>query len=281
MKKNQRLSMMIGQSTRGFSAALVAGALLTMLVINGAAWAQEPAATPGVASATEQTAAANEVDPKAIDALKKMSAYLRTLKSYTVHSEATKDEVLESGQNIQFSNTVDIYAKLPNRLRVDVNSDRKQRRIYYDGKTVTQYAPRINYYASVAAPGTIRETLKVAADKYDLDVPLADLFFWGTDQSGIEDINSAIDVGPSRIGGVECDHFAFRQEGADWQIWIERGKAPLPRKLVITTMDEPSQPQYSSLLRWDLKASLEDKIFTFVPPKGAQRIEMAPVASAN
>ena len=222
-----------------------------------------PAATPGVASATEQTAAANEVDPKAIDALKKMSAYLRTLKSYTVHSEATKDEFLESGQNIQFNNTVDIYAKLPNRLRVDVNSDRKQRRIYYDGKTVTQYAPRINYYASVAAPGTIRETLKLAADNYDLDVPLADLFFWGTDQSGIEDINSAIDVGPSRIGGVECDHFAFRQEGADWQIWIERGKAPLPRKLVITTMDEPSQPQYSSLLRWDLKASVEDKTFTF------------------
>jgi hypothetical protein len=281
MKKSQRLSMMIGRSSRGFSAALVAAALLTMLVVKGAAWAQEPAATPAIAPATDQTAVANEVDPTAIDALKKMSAFLRTLKSFSVHSEATKDEVLDSGQNIQFSNTVDIHAKLPNRLRIDVNSDRKSRRIYYDGKTVTQYAPRINYFATVAAPGTIRETLAVAADKYGLDVPLADLFFWGTDQSGIEDITSAIDVGPSRIGGVECDHFAFRQDGADWQIWIERGKTPLPRKLVITTMDEPSHPQYSSLLRWELKASVEDKTFAFAPPKGAQKIEMAPVASAN
>jgi len=260
---------------RRIGAALFAGILLGAITGTGAALAQQPATASAAPSAT------NEFDPKAIAALKRMGAYLRTLKTFAVRSEATKDEVLDSGQKIQFSGTVDIHARLPDRLRLDVTSDRKQRQIYYDGKSVTQFAPRVGYYASVEAPGTIRETLTVAADKYDLEVPLADLFFWGTDQSGVDDIKSAIDLGPSRIDGVECEHYAFRQVGVDWQLWIESGKTPLPRKLVITTLDEPSQPQYATVLHWDLKSGGDSRMYAFVPPKGARKIVMAPEALAK
>ena len=44
---------------------------------------------------------------------------------------------------------------------------------------------------------------------------------------------------------------------------------------MITTTDEPSQPQYVALLKWDLAPKLDDKMFTFVPPKGALKIELA------
>jgi hypothetical protein len=281
MKQNQCTTTISGQSIRRAGAVLVAGVLLPLFASSGTAWAQQPAGKPAGAPAAAQAPAASEVDPKAIEALKTMGAYLRTLKSFALHSDTTKDEVLDSGQRIQFTNTIDIQSKLPDRLRLDVNSDRIQRKIYYDGKTVTQYAPRLNYYATFDAPGTVRETLVAAADKFDLRLPLADLFFWGTDQSGIEDIKSAIEVGTSRVGGVECDHYAFRQDGVDWQLWIERGKTPLPRKLVITTLAEPAQPQYMAVLRWDLKASMTDKTFAFVPPKGAQKITAASVATAK
>ena len=281
MKKHCWTTTIKGRAIRRAGAVLVAGVLLPLFASNGMAWAQQPAGKPAAAPATTQAPAASEVDPKAIEALKAMGAYLRTLKSFALHSDTTKDEVLDSGQTIQFTNTIDIQSKLPNRLRLEVNSDRIQRKIYYDGKTVTQYAPRLNYYATFDAPGTVRETLVAAADKFDLRLPLADLFFWGTDQSGIEDIKSAIEVGASRVGGVECTHYAFRQDGVDWQLWIERGKTPLPRKLVITTRDEPAHPQYMAVLRWDLKASMTDKTFAFVPPKGAQKITAAAVAAAK
>jgi hypothetical protein len=68
------------------------------------------------------------------------------------------------------------------------------------------------------------------------------------------------------------DHYAFRQEGVDWQIWIEKGKTLLPRKLVLTTTDEEGQPQYVSVMKWNLSPSISDKMFTFVPPKDAHRI---------
>ena len=268
-------------SIRRAGTLVLAGAVLPLVAGYGAAWAQQPAVAPAAVSAAQQAPAADAINPAAIDALKSMGAYLRTLKSFSVRSETTTDEVLESGQKVQFANTVVIRSRLPDRARIDVNSDRKSREIYYDGKTVTQFAPRIKYYATVAAPATVRETLKAAATKYELDVPLADLFYWGTDQSGIDDITSAIYVGPSRVAGVAVDHYAFRQPGVDWQVWIESGKAPLVRKVVITTLDEPSQPQYTAVLHWDLKSPLSDKVFSFVPPKGAMKIELATAAAAK
>lgn len=83
---------------------------------------------------------------------------------------------------------------------------------------------------------------------------------------------SALYIGPARIGDIPTDHYAFRQEGVDWQIWIEKGKTLLPRKLVLTTTDEEGQPQYVSVMKWNLSPSIRDKMFTFVPPKDAHRI---------
>jgi len=267
MKMNHCQSTTTARAIRPARVLVFAGALLPLVGLTGTASAQQPAAPV--------------INPGAIEALKSMGAYLHTLKSFTVHADSTTDEVLESGQKVQFAGTVDLRARLPDRLRMDVKSDRKQRELYYNGKTVTQFAPRIKYYGSVAAPGTVRETLTAAATKYDLNVPLADLFYWGTDQAGIADIKSAIYIGPSQVGGLECDHYAFRQEGVDWQLWIRSGKTPLPCKLVVTTLDLPSQPQVATTLRWDLKSPVDDKAFNFVPPKGAQKIEIAPAAAAK
>jgi hypothetical protein len=278
MKNNHFHLTTTARAIRHARSLVIAGAMLPLIGIAGSAWAQasKPAgAAPAPAAATATAPAAAVVNPEAIDALKAMSAYLRTLKSFTVRAESSTDEVMESGQKIQFANTVELHAKLPDRLRVSVSSDRKQREIYYDGKTVTQYAPRLKYYGSVAAPGTIRETLKAAAQKFDLDLPLADLFYWGSDQTGIDNIKSALFVGPSHVGGVACDHYAFRQDGVDWQLWIQSGKSPLPCKLVITTLEDPAQPQYAAVLHWDLKTPVADASFTFVPPKGAQKIVIA------
>ena len=249
------------------SAAIVLGGLTAS---GGSGFAQQPA---------PKAAPAAEIDPKAIDALKAMGAELRALKAFALRSETTTDEVLDNGQKVQFGGTVDFRVRRPNGLRVEVLSDRKQRQFFYNGKTLTLYGPTNGYYASIAAPPTIGELVQVLDQKYGLQFPLTDLFLWGTDKDGLDDIKSAIYIGPSRIGGVDCDHYVFRQADVDWQIWIERGKTPLPRKLVITTTSEPAQPQYVAVLKWDLAPKLDDKMFTFVPAKGAQRIELATTAA--
>jgi hypothetical protein len=247
--------------------------LLLLVTGVGSAQQQPPTSAP-------PPAAAPAVLPEALAALQKMGSFVRSLKAFTLRADTSTDEVLaDSGQKIQFGSVVDYRVRPPDRLRADVLSDRKHQQVFYDGKTLTLYGQRVHYYASVPAPPTIREMLIFAAQKYGLEVPFADLFFWGTDQADLEDITAAINVGPSWIGGGLCDHYAFRQEDVDWQVWIERSDTPLLRKLVITTTDEEQQPQYTAVLTWNLTPQLDDAQFTFVPPPEAHRIVMQEVAS--
>lgn len=265
--------MTIHEPTSPFrrSIALASLAAATLL-----AWAP-----PGLAQGAASGAPAVANDPAVMARLDAMGVYLRSLKKFVVKAQSSKDEVLVDGQKLQFDSTLEYQVSTPDRLRATFRSDRKHRDFYYDGKTLTEVAPRAGYYASVSLNGTLGELMRAAAQRYDIEMPLADLFMWGTPAAGTEDITSAMRVGPARINGVDCDHFALRQPGVDWQVWVERGGRALPHKLVITTTDEPSQPQYAATLRWDLQANPGASSFTFAPPKGAHRIELKPVASGN
>ncbi|HYH40647.1 MAG TPA: DUF2092 domain-containing protein [Burkholderiales bacterium] len=215
------------------------------------------------------------VAPEATAALERMGAHLRTLKAFEVRAATTRDELLDSGQKVQFGGSVDLKVRRPNRLRADISSERKQRQLFYDGKTVTLYGPRVNYYAVVQAPATLGELAEMLGTKYGIETPLADLFLWGTDKARPGDIKGATYLGPEKVDGTPCDQYAFRQDGVDWQVWIQKGKAPLPRKLVITSTSEPSQLQYTSVLRWRSVSQLDNnRAFSFAPPPGARRIVM-------
>lgn len=220
-------------------------------------------------------------DAAVMKRLAEVGNYLRAQKHFAVKADAVVDEVLLSGQKLQFTSTVDYQVSSPDKLRASVRSDRKYRDYYFDGKTLTQVAPRNGYYASVPLPGTIGEAMTAVAQRYEVEIPLADLFLWGTPKGGLDDVTAALLVGPARIGGVDADHFALRQPGVDWQVWVERGARPLPLKVVITTTDDPAQPQYAATLKWDLKANPAASVFTYVPAKGAHRIELKPVAAAK
>ncbi|WP_081488995.1 DUF2092 domain-containing protein [Cupriavidus basilensis] len=170
---------------------------------------------------------ASAVEPKAMDALKSMGTYLRTLQTFSLHSSTTTDQILDNGQKVQFEGSVDYRVRRPNALRADIHSDRVQRSFYFDGKTLTQYAPRMHFYGIVNAPPTIAELFGVLSEKYGVDLPLTDLFYWGTNQERVDEVKSAAYIGPAYVGGIDCDHYAFRQQDVDWQVWIQRGQKPL------------------------------------------------------
>ena len=179
----------------------------------------------------------------------------------------TTEEVLDDGQKLQFARNVNIVARMPDRLLAEIDGDILKRLYVYDGKTFTGAALRAGYYATVAAPPSIGELVDFV-NKSDIDLPLVDLFLWGGPRSDTKAIRSAVDVGPGRVAGVSCQHYALRQPGLDWQIWIQLGDHPLPRKLVLTTTDDEARPQFSAIINWNLAPSFGEGTFTFVPPPG-------------
>lgn len=280
--------------TRSRSAYVVIASLGCLAFASGcvreqtnAAYAQESAPmTP--AAGRESSAkpaepgakpAEGAVDPAVIAALNQMGAFLRSLQTFAIRSENTIDEILDTGQKIQFAELVEMWVRRPDGLRVNYASDHKQRQFFYDARTFTLYAPQRGFYASFAAPPVLSELIDVLEQRYNIEMPLVDLFYWGTEKSGLNQLVSAMDVGPGRVGQVECDHYALQQSDVDWQLWIERGPQRLPRKLLITSKREPAQPQFAAVLGWNLRPVLDDASFTFQPPRGAQRIAFEPAGA--
>ena len=65
-------------------------------------------------------------------------------------------------------------------------------------------------------------------------------------------VQRGVYLGLHDAAGVPCHHLSFEQATIDWQIWIDAGRDPLPRKLVIAYKTEDEVPQYSVTIRkWD------------------------------
>ncbi len=158
-----------------------------------------------------------------------------------------------------------------------MHSARSERQLFYDGKTITLFVPAQKYYSTVEFSGTIGELIGRLEEKYGVQVPMSDLFLWGTPAAPLDKIESAMNAGQDFIGDDLCDHYAFRQANADWQIWITAGGKPLPRKVVITNRSDEARPQSVSLIDWNLKPKFTDAVFKFTPPKGATKIEIVPL----
>ena len=207
-----------------------------------------------------------------------MGKFLVSLDRFAVRANVSTDVVLLDGQKLQFDRQVEVRADPSGKLWSENQAPRIHTQFIYDGRNFTLYGTDVNYYASFESPPTIGETL-AAAEKYNVDFPLADLFLWGNDQDAIDSVKSAIYVGIERINGVVCNHYAFHQEDVDWQVCIQRGDAPLPLKLVITSTQEDGQPQYVAVMQWDTSPDLSKQEFTFMPRENDHKIAFETSAS--
>jgi hypothetical protein len=232
-----------------------------------------PAAPPAKASSKPSPARPpTAIEPEASAAIERMLRYLRSLNAFTVQAETTIDQLMIGGSKIQSAATVDITVRRPDRMRMNIAGDSQDQQIFYDGTRFTLLDIKPRVYATAPAPESLDATLDMTLREYGMELPLAELLYGGTQRSMLQDVLEGIVVRTARIDGVECQQLAFHQEDVDWQIWIESGDKPLPRKLVITTLGERAQPQYTAVMRWNLAPDTGEALFTFDPPANAARI---------
>ncbi len=214
------------------------------------------------------------VEPDATRILKRMTDYIGHLQRFSLDTDNMYEDVLVSGQKIQYDFTASVVIRRPNRLRAEQAGDLFQQLLVYDGKTLTIYNPGDNYYAATAAPDNIDDLLHFARDTLDIVPPTGDIIFTNAFELLTANITSAVVIGKSMVGGVKCDHLAITNPVVDWQIWIADGDEPLPYKYVLTTKDDPVHPQYIVFMsNWNIEPKVKDATFEFTPPKGAQEIE--------
>jgi hypothetical protein len=222
------------------------------------------------------------IAPEARALLETSTRYLAGQGRFSVRADSTIEVVLHTGQKIQFDHAATMAVARPNRLRAERVGDLVEQVFYYDGESLTLHNPGDDYYATVAAPDTLEGMLDFARESLDIVAPAGDLVYANAYDILMQDVTSGFVVGRSTVDGVVCTHLAFRTPHADWQIWVQDGSSPLPRKLVITSTDVPNAPQFTIVMSdWDLAPVFDAQTFIFQPPVDARRIDFLPATNST
>ena len=236
------------------------------------------AATLWAPASLAQSAA---IDPEAVALLRKSTDFIGGLKQFRVDTTSAVELVTAEGQKLQFDHHVIVTVQRPNKLRTDRQGELIKQSFYYDGKSLSANLPEYGFYAVAVVPDTLEGAIDFARDKLDVVAPGADFIYKNAFERLTAGLTSASYIGEAVVAGVRCDHLAFRNPEVDWQICIEQGAKPLPRKFVITSKKMPQAPEFIVVMnRWDTAPKVTDATFTFTPPKGAQMIEFLPAGTA-
>ena len=207
--------------------------------------------------------------------LKKMSDYMGKQKHVIMNVSEVFDEVAVAGQKIQLSTERTIYLERPDKLEVKVSGSGVKRRIVYNGSTFTILDQIRNIYASAPMQGTLDTVLQNMGEEYGMAQPVDDLLYSDIDTRLAGKIETGQYVGTERVADKKCAHLAFTQFGINWEIWIEQGDEPAPRRVVITYVNTPSRPQYTLLItKWETPAVLWGADFKAKIPDDATSASM-------
>lgn len=213
-------------------------------------------------------ACAQTPDPKAI--LSAMSQYVAAQETIEVAFDSDIEVITSDMEKLQFTSSGELKLHRPDKLYAHRVGGYADVELFFDGKTADIYGKHLNAYAQVEIPGTVDQLVAALRDGHGIAVPGADLLLSNSYEVLVADVLEAKYMGRGVIGGVECEHLAFRNFDTDWQLWVEVGAKPIPRKLVITSKTVNGAPQYTlRVTRWKSGHPLASGDFTFKVPAGA------------
>jgi hypothetical protein len=154
--------------------------------------------------------------------------------------------------------------------------------IVFDGKTLTLLGKDANVYGQADVPGTTDHLIDQLREKYRRPFPGADLLMSNSYDELMSDVIDVKDLGSGVIGGVECDHFAFRKKEVDFQIWIAQGASPYPCRYIITSKLITGEPQYSvQVSNWKAGNDVTPDDFSFKNSTGAKKVDLKDVSDTD
>jgi hypothetical protein len=252
------MPMVAGKSARIAKADLSIAALVLMLGLGGAL----------------SGARADEADARKL--LKAMSDYMAAQKAISFQYETNLEIVTKDKQKLALASSGTLTLNRPDKLRITRTGGFAEVEFLFDGKTLTLLGKTANLYGQLEVPGTIDHLIDELRDKYGKPVPGADLLLSNINDQLMATVVDVKDLGSGVIGGVECDHLAFRTQEVDWQIWIAQGSRPYPCRYVITSTMVAQAPQYSLTIReWKTGDEVGAEDFRFKNATSATKMDLA------
>jgi len=94
------------------------------------------------------------IDARADRVIRAACQYLAEAPYFSLQAEIWREHVNQAGEKLQFSQTMDMEIKRPNRLHAEISSSHSQRCFWYDGKSLTVLDRKRNLFSSTGMPST-------------------------------------------------------------------------------------------------------------------------------
>jgi hypothetical protein len=207
--------------------------------------------------------------------LKGMTDYTAAQTSISASFDSDIEIVTPELEKIQFTSSGKLQLSRPDKLRVTRTGGYTDIQLVYDGKTVSISGNNAKVYVQADLAGTVDQLVDLMQAKSGAAMPGMDLLLTHSFEELMSNVTQARHIGQGVVDGVECEHLAFRGGDTDWQLWIESGAKPVPRKYVITSKAVAGAPQYTLRLKdWKTDAVADADTFVFKPPAGATKVDL-------
>ena len=171
------------------------------------------------------------VEPRAMDILKAMSQKLAAAKSMSFTATVGYEFPSKLGPPLVFTTRYDVAMQRPDKLRIVTLGDGPTSEFYYDGKTMTAYAPVENLAAVAPAPANIDDALQAAQKNAAIFFPFMDVVAADPYKAFTSGVVEAFYIGPSTsVGGVPTTMVAWANNDVFLQLWIGTDDK-LPRRI--------------------------------------------------
>jgi len=200
--------------------------------------------------------------------VQQMSARLAAAKALTVTTTEVRDVVRVAGKKETVSQTGTYTMRRPDRFHTKVIGGQALES-WYNGKVLTIAAHNDKVFGQAPMPETIDRTLDAVAERYDMALPLADLFHSSPEKALLSETTTGGYAGTENVGSTPCYHLSFHDVGVDWELWVPAQGDPLPARFKVTQKRRTGQPVADvTFTQWNVSPQITDA--TFVPKVPAE-----------
>jgi len=212
-----------------------------------------------------------DVQPEAEKILKKVEAYMSSLKALEMVVSVTEESVYGESLKLQYGGIKTIFIRQPSMLSVTTHTDYQNTRLTLNDGKFTLFNEDVNVYAQTTVPKALKEALTTLSKEYNAAPPGSELFSGQAYEALVEKASKVMYLGTGNVNGVACHHLAGVLPDMDWQLWVRAEGDPQLCKYIVT---DRSIPLALTFTKWKKNTDIPDKVFEFRAPADAESIEI-------
>lgn len=240
----------------------------------------QQAAKPAAKAPARKPAATSPYKPvveaRAMEMIKAMSERLAAARSMSFLATVGYEYPSKLGPPIVYTTRYDVAMQRPDKLRILTLGDGPVSEFYYDGRTMTAYAPTENLAAVAPAPATIDEALQAAQKSAAIFYPFMDVVARDPYRAFTQGAVEAFVIGQSTsVGGVPTNMVGWANNDVFLQMWIGV-EDKLPRRIRATFRADPLRLRHElDLSNWKLDPAFPPETFASARAQGAGKMAFA------